>query len=184
MDKETKKLIWETFKSDFIEEGISSPDDFELNSGSPPTEEVHKNGGLMKKLGKFRKGVVWLVKSAVWLGAAMRVYVTLPDTISKIKTMHPQAYKYVGNVGKAVSECSKGIVKPIELDQKIEPHFVIFNQKWRDDKTQYRKDTEALNTFGIISDGSYAVPMSAINSVQPRIINLTDVSFTDSDLTA
>ena len=140
MDEETKKKIWETFKEVFIEEGIASPDDVEFKSGSLPTEEVHRHGGFMRKLGRCGKAIVWLIKGGWKVGKVGMVagwiiimVADLPDAIVKIHTRYPKAQEVVKNVGEIVRDWSAP-------NEKQAGFMVVIDPKWEINLEKYHKD--------------------------------------------
>ena len=182
MDEETKKKIWETFKEVFIEEGIASPDDVEFKSGSLPTEEVHRHGGFMRKLGRCGKAIVWLIKGGWKVGKVGMVagwiiimVADLPDAIVKIHTRYPKAQEVVKNVGEIVRDWSAP-------NEKQAGFMVVIDPKWEINLEKYHKDIANLNISGHIPNGAYVCTTSAMNEVQVQ--DLTYLSSVDSDLSA
>jgi len=177
MNEETKKKIWETFKTELIEEGITSPDDLEFKSGT--TEELRRQGGIMRRLGEFRKAIVWFIKGGwkVGIGACLFIIVVadLPDAVDKLQTRYPKAQEVVKNVGEMIWNWSA----PNEIQADF---MVVIDPKWKSDLEKYNKDIADLNISGHIPTGAYVCTTSAMNEIQVQ--DLTYLSSVHSDLSA
>ena len=149
MDDDTKTKIWETFKDKLIDEGINSPAQIILQEKLPDESELVKSGTILKKTGQLGKLVIWVVKKAVWVGGAIVIYAALPGALEQIRTRHPRTFEVVDNIGKAVKSYHRDNrdSKDWESAAKTEyrGQYVVFNENWVNDKTQFAEDIQALD---------------------------------------
>jgi len=184
MDEKTKVKIWETFKDKFVEEGISSPDRLVFQEKLPTEEELVNSGSILKKIGKFGKFVIWLIKKAVWVGGAIVIYAALPGAIEQICIRHPKAFEVINNINQAIksynSSESIGPASETPGQEQYHSQYVAFNDNWLSDEGVFLQDIEALNAEGIISDSTILAPAIGL---EPSAIMHSDISVSSSDLT-
>ena len=184
MDEKTKIEIWETFKDKFIKEGVNSPNELVFQDKLPTEKKLLESGRILKKIGKFGKLIIWLIKKAVWAGGAIVIFATLPGAIEDILTRYPKAFEDVHNIGHAIKSYNNS--KPIRQASKDENQkqyngqYVAFNDNWLRDRNIFLQDTEALDTKGIISDNTVLAPATGLD---PLVIMQSDISVAPSDLT-
>jgi len=184
MDGKTKVKIWETFKDKFVEEGICSPDRLVFQEKLPTEEELVNSGSILKKIGKFGKFVIWIVKTAVWVGSAIVIYAALPDAIEQIYIRHPKAFEVVDNINQAIKSYnisdSIGPASETLSQEQYHSQYVAFNDNWLSDEVVFLQDIEALNVEGTIPDSTILAPAIGL---EPSAIIHSDISVSSSDLT-
>lgn len=178
MDQETKTEIWETFKDKFVAEGINSPDELSIQTEKPSEETIVKEHAVFKLLGRIKNFAVWLYKSAREVCLIIITIAVLPNAIDTIKIRYPSNFEAAREIGQSIKSYQQN-PSPLQL-KNFDNEYIVFNDAWMTDRTQYDKDTKALDATGYVSANSVIAPKTAAD---PEVIILTNISDTTSDMT-